>query len=77
MHVFPNLFYRSFDDICSHFFMFAYLPEKSAVVGCGGKYANAMGRLIDVTTDTVINDDSDTLLYIQKLGRTGSFWMPG
>lgn len=43
----------------------------------GVKYADAMGGLIDVTTDTVINDDSDTLLYIQKLGRTGSFWMPG
>ena len=33
----------------------------------GIKYAEAMGTLIDVTTDTVINDDSDKLLYTKLL----------
>ena len=35
--------------------------------GLGIKYADAIKDLIDVTTETVVDDDSDNLLYTQRL----------
>ena len=43
------------------------ITQSAQLSEAGVKYAEAMSTLLDVTTDSLIDDDSETLLYQQKL----------
>ena len=43
------------------------IRQSSDLTQAGIKYSDAMSKLLDVTTDTVIDSDNNDLLYQQKL----------